>query len=251
MPKIKTYLQYKRTSKPLLLDLFCGAGGAAKGYMDAGFYVVGVDINPQPHYIGNEFYQDDALYVLGTLATGGCWNGYTLKQFDAVHESPECKGYSNCNLSPKDKYEKLIAPTRRLLQKTGKPYVIENVMGAKRYMQASLMLCGSMFDLPMQRHRLFEFGNMDLWIRPPKPCDHRKATIGVYGHSIWDSAIEGTRRKDGKRRPDSVPLSVGRSAMGIDWMGIEELAEAIPPAYTQWIGEQLLAFTSQREEVKA
>ena len=227
-------------AKPLLLDLFCGAGGAGQGYYLAGFEVIGCDIEPQPHN-PHTFYQDDALYVLGTLITGGCWNGYTLKQFDVIHESPVCKGYTNCNLSPHEKYEKLIAPTRRLLQKSGKPYVIENVMGAKRYMNASLMLCGTMFNLPMQRHRLFEFGNTDAWIRPPKPCNHKSATIGVYGHSIWDSSQVGTPRKDGKKRPDSVPLTVGRQAMEIDWMGIEELAQAIPPAYTQWIGTQLLA----------
>ena len=134
-----------------------------------------------------------------------------------------------------------IADVRRALERIGKPYVIENVMGAKKHLRASLMLCGSMFGLPMQRHRLFEIGNTDLFIYPPSSCDHRKATIGVYGHSVWDSAIEGTRRKDGKRRPDSVPVEIGRRAMGITWMSQQELAQAIPPAYTKYIGLQLMS----------
>src|SRR2546430_2245809 len=103
----------KSPSKPLLLDLFCGAGGAGTGYQRAGFHVVGVDIAPQPHY-PFEFYQDDALHVLGTLTTGGCWNGYTLDKFAVLHASPECKSYTNCNLSPKENYPRLIAPVRRL-----------------------------------------------------------------------------------------------------------------------------------------
>lgn len=209
------------------------------GYHLAGFDIIGADIAPQPHY-PFEFHQDDALHVLDTLLAGEAWQGYILDDFDAIHASPECKAYTDCNLSPKEKYQMLIGDVRQRLQRSGKLYIIENVRGAKKHMQANVMLCGSMFGLPMQRHRLFET-NMPQLLTPPKPCDHRKATIAVYGHSVWDSSLPGTPRKDGRNRPDSVPISVGRKAMGIDWMNIEELAEAIPPAYTQWLGTQLLS----------
>jgi DNA (cytosine-5)-methyltransferase 1 len=233
-------------SKPLLLDLFCCAGGAAKGYADAGFEIIGVDIQPQPHYPFKMFV-DNALQCMEVLLSGQVWNGYHLSDFDIIHASPECKAYTNCNLSPKESYLKLICAMRTRLQVSGKPYIIENVVGAKRDLRASLMLCGSMFGLPMQRHRLFEIGNTDLFVMPPGPCDHTGETIAVYGHSVWDSSLPGTPRRDGKRRPDSVSIEIGRRAMGISWMTINELSEALPPAYTQWIGTQIL---SQLEELK-
>lgn len=219
-----------RMSSPRLLDLFSGAGGVAMGYYLAGFEVIGVDIEPQPHY-PFEFHQADALEFLETV---------DLAQFDVIHASPVCKAYTNCNLSPKERHPMQIADVRRALKATGKPYIIENVMGAKKHLRASLMLCGSMFGLPIQRHRLFEIGNTDLFIYPPSSCDHRKATISVCGHSVWDSSLEGTIRRDGRRRPDSVPVEIGHNAMQIAWMSKEELAQAIPPAYTKWIGQQLL-----------
>lgn len=221
--------------KPLLLDLFCCAGGAAMGYVRAGFEVIGVDIKPQPHY-PFAFYQEDALMVLDILLNGNAWHEYILSDFAAIHTSPECKGYTYCNLSPREKYLKLIGAVRPRLQRTHLPYVIENVKGARQHMQVALELCATMFDLPMERHRLFE---SNVALCPPARCNHRIAHIGVYGHSVWDSWLEGTPRKDGRKRPDSVSITIGRQAMGIDWMGIEELAEAIPPAYTEWIGRQL------------
>jgi DNA (cytosine-5)-methyltransferase 1 len=209
--------------KPRLLDLFSGEGGAAMGYYRAGFEVVGVDIVAQPNYPFT-FYQADALT-------------FPLDGFDVYHASPECKAYTNCNLSPKELYQKLIGAMREHLQATGKPYIIENVVGAKRDLHASLMLCGSMFGLPVERHRLFE---TNMFIYPPRLCNHADTHIGVYGHSIWDSSLPGTPRKDGRSRPDSVPQSIGRLAMGIDWMSRDGLAEAIPPCYTEWIGRQLM-----------
>jgi DNA (cytosine-5)-methyltransferase 1 len=161
---------------------------------------------------------------------------YPLDGFDVIHASPVCKAYTNCNLSPKTKYEKLIEAIRRRLHVTGKPFVIENVIGARHDKHASLMLCASMFGLPMQRHRLFE---SNVFLYAPGPCRHEGATISVVGHSVWDSALPGTRRNDGRTRPDSVPVAIGRVAMGIDWMNKSELAQAIPPAYTYWIGLQL------------
>jgi DNA (cytosine-5)-methyltransferase 1 len=219
-----------------ILDVFSGAGGAGYGYHLAGFEVVGLDIKPQNHY-PLEFHQGDALAVLDTLIAGNQWNGYTLDDFDSIHSSPECKAYTVCNLSPKQNYQMLIGEVRQRLQRIGKPYVIENVAGAKKHMQASLVLCGTMFGLPMERHRLFE---SNVFMFPPAMCDHSIAHIAVYGHSVWDSWLEGTPRKDGRKRPDSVSIEVGRRAMQIDWMNIEELAEAIPPAYTRFLGEQLM-----------
>jgi DNA (cytosine-5)-methyltransferase 1 len=221
-------------SKPRLLDVFCGAGGCSKGYIDAGFEVVGVDAVPMPRY-PFKFVQADALAVLAGLV-----EGVNPADFDVIHASPVCKGYTDCNLSPKERYLKQIGEVREHLIKIGKPYVIENVMGAKKDLQANLLLCASMFGLPMERHRLFEIGNVDTFILPPAPCNHKIAHISVVGHSVWDSRLEGTRRKDGRRRPDSVPLAIGREAMGISWMGIEELAQAIPPVYTEHIGRQLM-----------
>lgn len=227
-------------SRPLLFDGCCCAGGAARGYHDAGFAVVGCDIQQQNHY-PYEMYVDDVLHALDTLLDGGTWNGYKLYHFDALHVSPECKAYTNCNLSPKHQYQRLIEAVRTRLQATGKPYVIENVAGARHELKASLLLCGSMFGLPMQRHRYFEVFGVDAWsLRHPLRCDHRNATIAVYGHSVWDSSLPGTPRKDGRARPDSVSIEIGRKAMGCPWMSIEELAEAIPPKYTEYIGSKLL-----------
>lgn len=213
--------------KPRLLDLFCGAGGCSMGYHLAGFEVVGVDIEPQPHY-PFEFVQADALT-------------FDLDGFDFYHASPVCKGYTTCNLSPRERYPKLIGDVRARLQATGKPFIIENVYGAKRDLKANLMLCASMFGLPMQRHRLFEIGNTNVFMVPPGPCRHEGATISVVGHSVWDSSQTGTPRKDGRKRPDSVSADIGRAAMQTPWMTKEEMAQAIPPVYTEWIGRQLLA----------
>jgi DNA (cytosine-5)-methyltransferase 1 len=222
----------------LLLDLFCKAGGAGYGYALAGFEVVGVDIEPQKNY-PFQFIQADALAVLAGKTK------INLADFDIFHASPVCKNYTVCNrpnLSSditRDDYPRLIPALRELLKATGKPFVIENVMGAKADMRANLMLCASMFGLPMQRHRLFEIGNTDIFIMPPGPCNHKDANISIVGHSVWDYSKEGTTRKDGRRRPDSVPVAVGHVAMGIDWMNKNELSQAIPPAYTQYIGMKL------------
>lgn len=227
--------------RPLLLDFYCCAGGAAKGYYDAGFDVVGVDIEPKRHY-PYECYEGDALEVADILLDGKSWHGYRLTDFQAWHGSPECKGYSDCNLSPRELYQRQIVPVRQRFQASGLPYVIENVRGATDELHASLMLCSTMFGLPMERHRWFE---SNVFMYPPCTCDHSIAHIAVYGHSVWDSWLEGTPRKDGRKRPDSVSIEVGRAAMQCPWMNIEELAEALPPAYTAWIGTQLLNAIAQ------
>lgn len=211
-------------SKPRLLDLFAGAGGAARGYQRAGFYVVGVDIEPQPNYAGDEFVQDDALRLMSMYP----W--WDEPPFDAIHASPPCQAY--CNLGRGDEHPRLIEPLRPLLEATGLPYVIENVVGAP--LHNPIMLCGSSFGLGVRRHRLFE-SNYPLMALP---CAHGQQArkYRVYQRGRWYLSpvahVWGTG--GGKAREQ------WGDAMGIDWMTDRELAEAIPPAFTELIGNQLL-----------
>ena len=206
-----------------LLDLFCGAGGAAMGYHRAGFdEIVGVDINPQPRY-PFEFVQADAME-------------YPLDGFDAIHASPPCQAFTSMkSMHNAREHVDLLTPTRPRLVSAGVPYVIENVPGAP--VQSPIMLCGSMFglgvsDAELRRHRLFEVSPAILLT--PR-CQHgTRDVIGVYGKGVRNS-----RRKFDKGVPDFT-VGDGRTAMDIDWMSIAELSQAIPPAYTEWIGCQLL-----------
>lgn len=222
-------------SKPRILDVFCGAGGASVGYHRAGFEVVGVDIAPQKNY-PFEFVQADALEYLDELL----W--VTPPTFDAVHASPPCQGYHSLGGGPQ-----LIAPVRELLEQASLPYVIENIPDAKWAMEDPVMICGTMFDpiLGVRRHRLFETN----WgLEPPVwPCRHMLSSprFRVYEHGRWHlrrfAAVYG--HGGGKANAE------GPEAMGIDWMTRAELVEAIPPAYTELIGTQLLAHV--REGVNA
>lgn len=224
-------------TRPRLLDLFCGGGGAAVGYHRAGFEVVGVDINPQPHY-PFEFHQDDALSILSgtgpfTVGTGG---------FHAVHASPPCQKFSiTANLAraqgKKASEVDLLTPARGLIQATGLPYVIENVEGAP--MQDPILLCGSMFGLEdegrqLRRHRLFE---SNLWLSPPGYCGHQGKPLGVYHRPNDRIPAGGETARD---------LAQGQRLMGIDWMTWDELKEAIPPAYTEFLGRWLRIFAIER-----
>jgi len=321
--------------KPILLDLFCRAGGCSKGYMDAGFYVIGVDIEPQPNYIGDEFFQADALGFLERLIAGAplvpqCLFTYTdcyrLEDLAAIHASPPCQAFTCLRSLHSDgkEHPNLIPQTRDLLIAAGKPYVIENVPGSP--LEVSLMLCGSMFGLQtecgaqLRRHRNFETN----WFEGETPeCDHensRGVTICVAGDHPRDGSeftiraaqkeaatigVHGTHPRKGnatserKRlltitghsaqtnvRPRSISV-VGRSpecyydppgsrqvvisvtgstpqrnvvrnrvrecfsieqarmAMGIDWMPMKNLSQAIPPKYTEWIGIRLLEHLSK------
>lgn len=201
----------------VLLDLFCSSGGAAMGYYHAGFDVVGVDNKPQPRY-PFEFHQADAFEF---LREHGC-------EFDVIHASPPCQRYSNA--TPPERranHPDLIAATRDALVATGKPFVIENVAGARRLLHNPVMLCGSMFGLPIWRHRYFEM-NIDVCVLTP-PCNHSFAPI----------LITGTTRRKGYRRVDS-SVAIRRHAIGIDWMSDSGLDEAIPPAFTEFIGRLIL-----------
>jgi DNA (cytosine-5)-methyltransferase 1 len=204
-----------------LLDLFCGAGGAAMGYHRAGFEVFGVDINPQPRY-PFEFHQADAMT-------------YPLDGFDAIHASPPCQGYSRMRHLPwlKDKvYPLLLAGTWERLAAAGVPWVIENVEDAP--MPQSTVLCGWTMGLPFYRHR--RFGASFLIMAPP----HRQhgTTIAAGGASVAQR-FKGT----------SFGIFDGADpgeAAGIGWMTKAELSEAIPPAYTEFIGQQLMAHLETR-----
>lgn len=214
-------------TRPLLLDLFCGAGGAAMGYHRAGFDVVGVDIVDQPHY-PFQFTRCDALAYFKVAAA--------LYNVSAIHASPPCQAYSamRTNWNARKDHPDLLPPTRDLLKATGLPYVIENVPGAP--MEARVMLCGSAFGLgipgyQLRRHRWFETSS-HLWMMSP-PCQHNGPVIGIYG----DHGRDG-RRKEGFGR--YFTLDERKQAMGIDWMARGELDQAIPPAYTEYIGAQLL-----------
>jgi hypothetical protein len=210
--------------KPALLDLFSGAGGAARGYQQAGFCVLGVDINPQPHYIGCGFHQADALT-------------FPLDGFDVIHASPPCQDYSvGTGFGHKAQVPRLIAPTRERLLLTRVPWVIENVVGARMHLRESVELCGSMFGLGLVRHRRFEMPWYSAW-PPPHVCwsnDLDRDAVSVTAHG---PPPRWYRKNPGKKWS----IQVWRDAMGIDWMTRDELREAIPPAYTEWIGRQLLA----------
>lgn len=203
-----------------MLDLMCGAGGCTRGYQLAGFHVTGVDVNPQPNYCGDAFYQDDALQVAPGF----------LQSFDVIHASPPCQAYSTLNGFNETSYPDLYVATRTLLERTGLPWVIENVIGAPY--RSGVVLCGSMFGLQVRRHRNFESSAL---MFPPQ-CDHaaQGRPVGVYGHGqfYWE---------DGEKQWRNVPRSEAEAAMGIDWMTRAELSEAIPPAFTNWVGTQLLS----------
>ena len=206
-------------ARPLLLDLFCGAGGAAMGYYRAGFNIVGVDINPQPNY-PFEFVQDDALDYLQ----------YRLG-FDAIHASPPCQDYSRLTKGFRLKHGTgyLLVATRELLKAASIPWVIENVPGAS--MRADYKLCGCMFGLPgLRRERWFETSWRAFDFR--SPCSHSDETVTVTGHP------GGSSKRDGRRGFGNT--EAWKQAMGIDWMTATEMAQAIPPAYTQHIAAQLL-----------
>jgi DNA (cytosine-5)-methyltransferase 1 len=208
-----------------LLDLYCKAGGAGRGYQLAGFKVTGVDLEPQPNYIG-DFIQWDAIQFV--LKHG--------HEYDAIHASPPCQLYSplRTGLWKKRKHPDLISPTREALKQVGRPYVIENVEAARRWMVSPTLLCGSMFSgleidgHQLRRHRYFE---CSFKIDSPTSCQHNdKQTIGVYGHP------GGSSVRDGKR---FFTADQWRQVMQISWMTVDELAQAVPPAYTHWIGVQL------------
>lgn len=213
-----------------LLDLFCGAGGSAKGYQQAGFHVTGVDYNPQPRYAGDVFIQADALEYVAA-------HGH---EYDAIHASPPCQRYSEQTaIEHREKHPDLIPQTRTLLQASGKPYVIENVPGARKRLIDPIKLCGSMFGLRVFRHRYFELGNgFDINDFQIPACRHDFEPVYMTGSTGSGRSPKGTRKH--------FTVAETQEASGCHWMTIAELDEAIPPAYTAFIGKYLLAEVERR-----
>jgi DNA (cytosine-5)-methyltransferase 1 len=237
-------------SRPRLLDLFCCAGGAGAGYTRAGFDVTGVDRDPQPNY-PYPFIQADALSVLADQTF--------MATFTAVGASPPCQTNSSLASLPHvaeairtGKHVDLITETRAALiawaERTGGVWVIENVVGAA--LRDPLVLCGTEFDLHvdtatrgrvwLQRHRPFESNRMLMGAGGCYCGSHRGRIIGVYGTG-----------DGGTGRGWEGSFAERKAVMGIDWMTREELAQAIPPAYTQHLGAQLLDHLSAHAGVAA
>jgi DNA (cytosine-5)-methyltransferase 1 len=226
--------------KPRLLDLFCGAGGASAGYARAGFDVVGVDLNRSAlREYPFECVRMDAMDAL----TGAV----DLGAFHVIHASPPCQLYSiTANAHSNTSHPDLVPPVRKALQEWGGVYVIENVPGAP--MPGALVLCGSEFNLQtydlggreitLRRHRLFE-SNVFLMGAGGCHCAADRAAgriAGVYGNGA--TSVERAKARRGGYAPPDVETK--RRLLGIDWMGRDRLAQAIPPAYTEHIGYQLI-----------
>lgn len=208
--------------RPRLLDLFAGAGGCAKGYHDAGFEVVGVDVEFQINY-PYRFVQLDAFKA-------------NPARFDVIHASPPCKGFTTLSRGNAWKHPDLLTPMRELLKSYGKPYIIENVDGAP--MPDCELMCGAYFGLGtvcndgvwrrLQRHRLFE-SNMPIKGTGCR-CVPGEPVIGVYGGGSVTTP-KGTYKG---------VLAERERAMGIDWMTSRELSQSIPPVYCKFLGEQIM-----------
>lgn len=209
------------------LDLFCSAGGATKGLQRAGFHVTGVDINPQPRYCGEVFVQADAMT-------------FPLEGFDFIWASPPCQLYTVAGRNQRrdgKQYPDLVDPIRQRLIASGIPFVIENVPGAP--LRIDLVLCGSHFDLPIVRHRLFE---ATFPVPPFRKCHHDPEALTICGHGT-PSWMRQKRIRMGLHPNASVDMK--REAMECPWMNRAELAQAIPPAYSEYIAQRFLASVSK------
>lgn len=234
--------------RPRLLDLFCGAGGCAMGYHRSGFDVFGVDHESQPHYPFDFFKADALMFLKNLIHDRGCPEengGIDLEDFAVIHASPPCQAYSvgkNMwkNRLPDDRHPDLVDATRKLLIRAGKHYVIENVEGSP--LHDPLTLCGDMFGLGVKRHRLFEC-SVAMW--HPDPCRrrHPEYFVSVFGGGALSRTPSGgwsNGRGNFMQKRHHVKHKDAERAMGIDWMTRDELSQAIPPAYTEWIGKQLI-----------
>lgn len=253
VPKMSSSATGARSSAKKLLDICCKAGGASMGYHMAGFEVTGMDIDPQPHYPFEFWKADFTKLTAGELSA-------IAQDFDVVVGSPPCQHYSAMTelvkvthqkkkgiYSGRDDYPDLVVPFREMVQSIGLPYIIENVPGAP--LLNPVQLCGSSFALRVRRHRLFE-SSLPLrgvacnhqWQDRHRPyyqvkygpgSDKMTGTIGVYGTGNGDH-LDGIEQ-----------VNLHRVAMGIDWMDAKEIAQAIPPAYTFYLGKQILEVLAQ------
>lgn len=206
--------------RPVILDAYCGAGGCAVGYHRAGFDVVGCDIKAQPRY-PYTFHQADAIEFIRE-------HGH---EFDAIHASPPCQAYTSMrHLAPHIDYPDLVAATREALASTGRLWVIENVPGAP--LTHGIFLCGTMFGLRVYRHRRFESSVFMFQPEHPK-------------HLVRSGGFKAQRQRKAHYLAGGFVTVAGNvgsycgPAMGIDWMTGEELSQAIPPTYTEFVGRQI------------
>lgn len=232
--------------RPRALDLFCKAGGVSVGLERAGFEVTGIDIEPQPHHRGGHFIQGDALT-------------FPLDGYDFIWASPPCQAWTALrHVASKRTYPELIVPMRERLQAQGAPWCIENVPGAPLGENGNLiLLCGTMFGLQtpdgraeIRRHRLFET-SWGIALRPA--CQHEGPAMSVVGnqseisrsghHRRAISVTGNTPQTNVVRNQVRQTYSVAdaRAAMGIDWMPMKCLSQAIPPAYAEWIGREVIS----------
>ena len=219
------------TMKPKLLDLFCKQGGCSMGYHRVGFEVTGVDIDPQPNY-PFQFQQADALDFLAKHGS----------EFDVIHASPPCQSYSAATAEYRKKgkvYVDMVADTRAALDALGKPWIMENV--PRSPVRRDIELCGVHFGLRVIRWRWFEVGG-GLFIMNPYPPQIIKGMVkkGMAVSVVGKGSYKHTR---GDAHPVFDQGSIKKTwqyAMGIDWMDCEGLREAIPPAYTEWLGSRIL-----------
>ncbi len=220
-----------------LLDLFCGAGGAAMGYSRAGFTdIVGIDVKPQPRYPFT-FVQADAMSVLldGGFRYPGKTFSVSVRSFDAIHASPPCQMYSRALKHMASPQPMLIDAVIIALTKAKRAWVVENVEGAPLVRSSDLfgnhgaVVCGTGLGLRIQRHRIFE-SNVPL---SSTDCKHVCAAMNPHNQYGRDLMYAEFGRHD--------PEKTWRKEMGVEWMGRYEAREAIPPAYSEFIGRQLLA----------
>jgi DNA (cytosine-5)-methyltransferase 1 len=208
-----------------ILDAFCCQGAASKGYVDAGFEVVGVDIDPQPRY-PHEFYQGDAVQYIRDYG----------HEFDAIHASPPCQRYSKAQRIRDREHPDLIGPTREALIAAGVPYVIENVEDACAELVQPAVLCGAFFGLRTYRHRLFE---TSFHLELPLHFDHLERTVkmgraitpGDFYHAVGNFS----------------GVDYVRTDLGVPWMNRDGIRECIPPVYAEFIGRRLMAFLRASE----
>ena len=214
-----------------LVDLFAGAGGCSVGYARAGFVVVnGVDVTPHDDY-PFDLIVDDAIAWLDRLLAG------QVEPPDVVHASPPCPRFA-AQTADRDRHPDLLTPTLDRLRAWGGTWIVENVPRAP--LPGALQLCGRAFGLDVRRHRLFASSPDVFLMGPPCACDHRPP-VGVYGRHA-DNGNTYQRPNGGNRGRKAATLIEAQQAMGIDWMtSWDDLKDAIPPAFTQLIGEQIVS----------
>jgi len=202
------------------LDLFCGAGGAARGLQLAGFHVTGVDNRPQPRYCGDAFILADALEV-------------PLEAYDFIWASPPCQSYSAAMRHLAKPQPMLIDAMRDRMEAAGIPWVIENVVGAP--LRNPLILCGTMFGLRIHRHRLFE-----------SPCIFTLVPDCFSSEPVLNPHRSESRERIYREFGRQDPEKLWRDEMGVNWMNRRETREAIPPAYAEFIGKQVRQYLETR-----